>query len=571
MKKLILLILLLSSFVMAENSKGILVVSFGTSYKEAEQKGILPVEKLIRENMKDRKFYRAFTSSFIRKKILKRDGIKIFSPTEVLEDMKKAGIVDVVIQPLHIIPGAEYEEIVAVAGKFRKEFTRLALGSPLLSSERDYKETAEAVAGVLKKGEPCVLMGHGTHHKANSCYSRFQKCAEEMKLPFLMGTVEGHPELKDVISVLEKRKIKSFRLAPFMLVAGDHALNDMAGDEDDSWKVILRKKGFKPDLYTRGLGENLKIRQIFLRHALEAEGEAGAAGIIPAERIKKGSKVSYTDPEGREWSLPFKPPRVVFCHNSLLEIWYMAGGEAVGRVKGNITEGTPEERVPVIGLLGNPGVERIVSVKPDLVVLSGNFRKHEATAKLLESAGIKCLLLKYTTYSDFLEILELFSYLNGTVKETGKLLADITTSVDEVVSRKREKKPSVLLLFATPKNITCELPAGSTGFCIRMLGGRNIAEGAPVKGGRRVMYSMEKIVAVNPDVILIKTMGDMDVCRRKLKQQFNSHGGWGSLKAVKEHRIHYLPKKYFMYKPNRAYPAAFRYLYKLLYPVKGKA
>lgn len=567
MKTLILLLMLLSSFGWAEAKKAVLVVSFGTSYKEAETRGIKPVEKAISTALKERRFYRAFTSSFIRKKILKRDGIKVYSPREALEAIKADGIKDVVIQTLHIIPGAEYQEVLDVVEKYRKDFDRIVTGKPLLYSDRDYKETAEAVASIFRKGETVVLMGHGTHHKANSCYHKFHKVAAEMGLPLLMGTVEGTPALNDVIADLKRLKVKSFRLAPFMLVAGDHAVNDMAGDEEDSWKTILIGKGYKPELFTHGLGENSAIRAIFIRHALEAEK---SGQVIPKERIKKGKEITYADPEGKVWEIPYKPERVVFCHNSLMEIWYMAGGKASGRVKSNVPMRKEEKSVPVVGLLGNPVVEKIVATRPDLVVLSGNFRKHERVASLLRSAGIRCLLIKYTTYNDFLEILDLFARVNGTEKSTGMLISNISSSVEGIVNLLPLKKPSVLLLFATPKNITCELPAGSTGFCVEMLGGRNIAKGAPVKGGRRVMYSMERIMADNPDVILVKTMGDMDVCENKLEKEFRMHPGWSSLKAVKQNRLHFLPKEYFMYKPNRLYPVAFRYLFRLLYP-QGKS
>lgn len=258
--------------------KAVLVVSFGTSYKETREKTIQPCEELIASAFEGYDFYRAFTSKIVIRKIARQENIKINNPVEALEALAQAGYEEVLVQSLHLICGEEYGKLKQEVESFKDRFTRLKLGRPLLTGIADYKAAIEATKKQLpdlKEGEGVVFMGHGTTHEAHSAYCALDYMFDQEDLPVFIGTVEGYPEIDQVIKRLKKAKLSKANLhkvylMPFMLVAGDHAINDMAGEEEDSWKSILEAEGFQVECILRGLGENPFIRERFLIHAREA-------------------------------------------------------------------------------------------------------------------------------------------------------------------------------------------------------------------------------------------------------------------------------------------------------------
>lgn len=256
------------------NKKAILAVSFGTSYADTRALTIEATEKRLQEEFADYHVERAFTAQMIIDILKDRDKIEVFNVKEALEHLKSEKYSEVIIQPLHIMNGAEYDDVVAEAKEYEGSFDKLVIGKPLLTSTEDYKEAVKAIKGQLpelKEGEGVVLMGHGTHHFANATYAAMEYALhDEGEKNVFVGTVEGYPVVEDVIERLKENNIKKVTLMPLMLVAGDHASNDMAGDEDDSWKTILKKEGFEVEIYLHGLGENKGIQDIYLRHADEA-------------------------------------------------------------------------------------------------------------------------------------------------------------------------------------------------------------------------------------------------------------------------------------------------------------
>lgn len=252
--------------------KAILVVSFGTSYHETRKKTIEPCENKIKESFPGYDFYRAFTSGMIINKLRKRDNMEIYNPLEVLEQLYKAGYEEVVVQSLHIICGEEYNKLKDMVQEYKDKFERISLGRPLLTYIDDYRETVEAVKQDLEEmdiDEAIVFMGHGTEHESHSSYPAIEYMFRDYGLNAYVGTVEGYPELEHVIKKLKNKNVKIVDLMPFMLVAGDHAINDMASDEEDSWKTILEEEGFKVKTHLRGLGENPYIQEKFKNHALD--------------------------------------------------------------------------------------------------------------------------------------------------------------------------------------------------------------------------------------------------------------------------------------------------------------
>nr|WP_295609868.1 sirohydrochlorin cobaltochelatase [uncultured Terrisporobacter sp.] len=262
--------------------KAILVVSFGTSYHETRKKTIEACENKIKESFKDYDFYRAFTSGMIINKLKKRDNMFIDNPSEALEKLYNAGYQEVVVQSLHIICGDEYNKLKDMVAQYEDKFDKISIGRPLLTYIDDYRETVEAVKKDLDKmdiDEAVVFMGHGTEHESHSSYPAIEYMFRDYGINAFVGTVEGYPELEQVIKKLKNRNIKTVDLLPFMLVAGDHAVNDMASDEEDSWKTILEKEGFNVKVHVKGLGENPYIQEKFKNHALDCMKELQEASI----------------------------------------------------------------------------------------------------------------------------------------------------------------------------------------------------------------------------------------------------------------------------------------------------
>lgn len=252
--------------------KGILVVSFGTSHLDTMEKTIAAMEREIQEKYPDRAVYRAFTSRIIIRKLELEESMHIDTVAEALERMAHDGVTDVIVQPTHMINGIENDNMLADLRSHQHLFERIRTGMPLLSSTEDYENAIHAVMQEtkLEGGETLVLMGHGTDHYANASYPALEYTFHLLGYEnVFVGTVEGFPELSHVMTKLERTGAKKVTLMPFMLVAGDHAKNDMAGDED-SWRQQMEEKGYEVNVLLRGLGELQGIRDLFIEHVRDA-------------------------------------------------------------------------------------------------------------------------------------------------------------------------------------------------------------------------------------------------------------------------------------------------------------
>lgn len=254
--------------------KAILVVSFGTTYIETRQKTIEALENMVREKYgNEYSVQRVFTSNLVRKRIKENEGLDIHDMKQALEAMKNEGIEEVYISSLHIIAGHEYHKIIEGMRQYKDHFRVIRLARPLLYSTEDYREVAAAMAKVesLQEGEALFCMGHGSDHGANAGYIMLRHFLEkeDRTKDMYIGTVEGYPELEDLFEEMGSASYKKIKLLPFMVVAGDHATNDMASDEEDSWKSLIEAKGYQTECILKGLGEFSEFREIFLRR-LEA-------------------------------------------------------------------------------------------------------------------------------------------------------------------------------------------------------------------------------------------------------------------------------------------------------------
>lgn len=256
--------------------KGLLVVSFGTSYKETREKTIDVIERKIETTFCDFEVRSAFTSNMIIKKLLARDNIKKDTPLEAIEKMIEEGFEYIQIQPLHVIPGFEYEKIEKAVAKIRhRHSVKIDLGLPLLYHEIHYDEVVTALLKKLPASHNdtgIVLMGHGTDHPANAAYSMLQNKLSDIRNDIFIANVEGYPELDTVLAKAKNNpRFKRFVLAPLMIVAGDHAQNDMAGPAEDSFKSVLEAQGYSVTCLLQGLGEYEGIQDAFVNRVREVE------------------------------------------------------------------------------------------------------------------------------------------------------------------------------------------------------------------------------------------------------------------------------------------------------------
>lgn len=263
-----------------ENKDAILVMSFGTTYKDTRAKTIEATVKDIQAAHPNTKVVTAFTSHIIRDRIKAKEGITIPTPEEALDQLKADGYTRVALTSLDVIPGMEYNYDVAVYNLYKQNFKTMTLGTPLMywmgqeGQEDQVTETFKAIKSQFPaqgKHDAILIMAHGTPDPSNAYYAVMQDRIDEMGLKnTFIYTVEGWPSLETIIPKLKANGINHVTLMPIMMVAGDHANNDMAGSEPDSHKSILEKEGFKVDTYIHGIGENQNVRQLFVKRANEA-------------------------------------------------------------------------------------------------------------------------------------------------------------------------------------------------------------------------------------------------------------------------------------------------------------
>ena len=251
--------------------KGILLVAFGSTIPEA-QVSFENIENSVRKNFPGVPVYWAYTSHIIINKMAK-EGKHLATPEEALAKMMREDFTHVAVQSLHTIPGEEFHGLVENVHKFagmNKGIKRILVGYPMLATSADVQKVAETIVKIIpkerKKEEAVVLMGHGTHHPADVYYAALNYHLQKLDPNVFVGTVEGWPEIDDVVENLKKGGLKKAYLMPFMSVAGDHARNDMAGPGEDSWKSILEKEGIQCVPVLKGTAEYQEFVDIWVDH-----------------------------------------------------------------------------------------------------------------------------------------------------------------------------------------------------------------------------------------------------------------------------------------------------------------
>ena len=277
--------------------KEILVVSFGTSFNDSRVKDVKSIEDALQETFPDWSVRRAFTAQIIINHVQARDGEAIDNMEQALDRAAANGVKELVVQPTHLMHGAEYDEMMDALDAYRDKFDKIAVAEPLLGEvgtdatviNADKEAVAKAVvadaaadagfadaAAAAKEGTAFVLMGHGTAHVAKVTYSQMQ--TQMGKLGYdnvFIGTVEGEPEETACEAVIEAVKAAGYKnviLRPLMVVAGDHANNDMAGSEEDSWKSLFEADGSFDSVTAQiaGLGSIAEVQDLYVAHTQTA-------------------------------------------------------------------------------------------------------------------------------------------------------------------------------------------------------------------------------------------------------------------------------------------------------------
>ena len=277
----LLLFLVMATLANAATPNGIVLVAFGTSMESAKP-SLDAIDKAYKKAYPDTPVIWAYTSDIIRAKLAKEQNKKVFSVKEALDACKKQGIVSVRVQSLHVTGGEEFNMLqrmlVRYLNKNPGSFEHLYLGHPLLESGKDLEEVLTALLASVqsrrKAGEALILMGHGNDrgpsditlaHVADTLHAKD-------KLAY-MATVEGDNTFEHIVPSLKASGVKKAVLMPFMVVAGDHANNDLAGPEDDSWASQLKKMGIAVEANLQGLGSIADIQKVYLRHTKDTKDD----------------------------------------------------------------------------------------------------------------------------------------------------------------------------------------------------------------------------------------------------------------------------------------------------------
>ena len=255
----------------------ILVVSFGTSYNDSRHITIGAIEDAIREAYPDYDVRRAFTAQIIIDKLAERDGIVIDNFEQAMDKLVEEGVQKVIVQPTHLMAGYEYTDVLnSLQSNYADKFDAIVLGDPLLTSDEDYSEVVEAICDATAEyddGQTAIcFMGHGTEADSNGDYTHLQQVLTDAgHTSYFVGTVEATPTFDDVVEAAQAAGFTKAVLRPLMVVAGDHANNDMADTEDpDSFASKFIAAGFEVECVVEGLGQLVAIDDIYVRHVADA-------------------------------------------------------------------------------------------------------------------------------------------------------------------------------------------------------------------------------------------------------------------------------------------------------------
>ena len=277
----------------------LLVVSFGTSYNDNRRLTIGAIEAAMEKAFPEYSVRRGFTSQIIIDHVKDRDGEVIDNVGEALDRAVANGVKNLVIQPTHLMNGLEYSDLVNEVAQYSDAFEAVSIGEPLLTSDEDFQTVADAIVEATASyddGKTAIcFMGHGTEADSNAVYAKMQQLLTDGGHEnYFVGTVEATPSLEDVLALVQAGSYERVVLQPLMIVAGDHANNDMAGNEEGSWKTTFEAAGYQVECLVNGLGELEEIQNLLVAHA-----QAAMAGEEDEENYETGD-ASLDNPRNQD-------------------------------------------------------------------------------------------------------------------------------------------------------------------------------------------------------------------------------------------------------------------------------
>ena len=287
--------------------KELLVVSFGTSFNTSRVETIGAIEAAMEKAFPEYSVRRGFTADIVINHVARRDGEVIDNIARALDRAVENGVKELYVQPTHLMAGYEYDDVVEAVMAYKDRFEKIVIGQPILTSEADFQAVIQAITEATaeqakEEGTAICFMGHGTEHKSNAVYAKLQTLLTEAGYAnYYIGTVEAEPTLQDVVDAVKEAGYTKVYLEPLMIVAGDHANNDMADPEDEeSWVSLFAAAGIEAEPILRGLGSMEPIQQLLVDH-MKAAIEGTEQLDLPTRDIADATEmttVSEVEEEG---------------------------------------------------------------------------------------------------------------------------------------------------------------------------------------------------------------------------------------------------------------------------------
>ena len=291
-----------------------------------------------------------------------------------------------------------------------------------------------------------------------------------------------------------------------------------------------------------------------------------ACGAPAAEQSSQGSYATITDDNGRTVSFDKKPERIVVTSASFLEPLYAVGGEVVGRPDSKSKIPEAAKSVTNIGRVYQIDAEKVLALTPDLVIL--NRGMNEKLVETLAANHIKTLVIEMKSYEDVKREIGTFATLTGETAKGDELIRKMDADIEAVRTSIPQEKKRVAIIHSTGQGLSVQLDGSIAGSIANMLGWENTAAGMPTldKNPDAAPYSMETLVAQNPDIIFVTSMGEEAEIRASMEAMFAESPAWQSVSAVRDGRVYYLPQEMFLFSPGIDYPKAVQYMARLVYP-----
>lgn len=288
-------------------------------------------------------------------------------------------------------------------------------------------------------------------------------------------------------------------------------------------------------------------------------------GLLKNVIEETGDTITLDDALAGEVTIQKRPQQVLVLLNSVLDLWYMAGGSAVARIEGEDNIPDAAKDLPTIGTMSTPSVEKIVGYQPDLVILVNTLTKHREIQPALQQAGVPNISVSYKDYDDFLYLFELFTHITDQSGRGGEL-GEIKSKVDAEIAKAQGKpKQKAMILYATASYVKAGVPKSVVGDMLERLGAENIIDAETANGESMVDFSMEKVLESNPDVLFIQMARDGKKAEENAMNEIQSNPAWQEVSAVKNNRIYVVPREFSTLKPNARYPEAFAFFNEKLY------